>query len=82
MDFLYGKATIRLKTLFECEHCPSEQAGDTVTIEVSEFTDASELADEIKNTPNRAQNMPVGWSSYGGPKRDYYLCPKCKEESK
>jgi hypothetical protein len=82
MDFVWGKASVKLLSLYTCDDCHSRQAGDSVSIEVEAFSNMRDLTDVIHKTPNRAQNMPVGWSSSSGPKRNHYRCPVCLQKER
>jgi hypothetical protein len=82
MDFLRGKASLRLLSLYTCDDCRGTQTGDSVTIEIAAFTNLLDLVDMIHKKPNRAQDMPVGWASYAGPKRNHYRCAACMDKGK
>jgi len=83
MQFSFGKATIKLLPLFACDKCRKQQTGDTVTLEVTRFECLAGLVAPISKAENRARDMPIGWASYGGDKRNGYrtrfYCEICKE---
>jgi hypothetical protein len=72
MQFSFGKATIKLLSLFACDKCGKQQTGDTVTLEIARFECLAELVAPISKAENRARDMPIGWASYGGDKRNGY----------
>ena len=83
MQFSFGKATIKLLPLFACDKCRKQQTGDTVRLEVERFESLAELVAPISQAENRAQDMPIGWASYSGDKRNGYrrrfLCGACSD---
>lgn len=83
MQFSFGKATIKLLSLFACDKCRKQQTGDTVRLEIDRFECLAELVAPISKAENRARDMPIGWASYGGDKRNGYrtrfYCEICKE---
>ena len=83
MRYQFGKAVIKLKPLFACDVCGKQETGDTVTLEVERFESFAELVGPISKAENRARDMPIGWRSYNGDKRNGYatrfMCEACKQ---
>ena len=70
------KMELKVCPMFHCKRCEGQQAGDTMSVEI-EGCDIGEIPARLQRIELQARYMPVGWSSYYAPDRDYFLCGYC-----